>query len=110
MTEGLRKVKRKVLKKAHEAWQTDLVFTPKSSKAQTYRAKKPNKPLMVVAGSVVVVVLLGIIVIRSGFSVVNFKSVFQTIRSAIQTASGPQATLSSDKVKTFGSPRLNLLS
>ena len=93
MAEGLRKVNRKILKKAHEAWQTDLVFTPKSSKALTYRVNKPNKPLIVVAGSLVVVVLLGIIAIRSGFSVDNFKSVFQKIRSAIQTASGPQAPL-----------------
>ena len=93
MAEGLRKVNSKILKKAHEAWQTDLVFTPKSSKALTYRVNKPNKPLIVVAGSMAVVVLLGIIVIRSGFSVDNFKSVFQKIRSAIQTASGPQAPL-----------------
>ena len=90
MNEGLRKINRKVLKRAHEAWQTNLIFTPKSSKARTYRVKKPNKPLIVSAGSVAVVVLLGIIAIRSGFGVDNFQSVPQQVRSVIQTASGPQ--------------------
>jgi type II secretory pathway predicted ATPase ExeA len=89
MAQEMRKVNSKILKKAHEAWQTDLVFTPKASKALTYRVNKPNKPLMVVAGSLVVVILLGIFVIRSGFSVDNLKSVFQKIRSVVQTASGP---------------------
>jgi len=91
MAEEMRKVNGKILKKAHEAWQTDLVFTPKSSKALTYRVNKPNKPLMVVAVSLAVVILLGIFVIRSGFSVDNLKSVFQKIRSSVQTASEPQA-------------------
>jgi len=90
MNEGLRKINRKVLKRAHEAWQTNLIFTPKSSKPRTYRVKKPNKPLIVLAGSVAVVVLLGIIAIRSGFGMDNFQSVLQQVRSVIQTASRPQ--------------------
>jgi phage tail protein X len=93
MAQEMRRVNSKILKKAHEAWQTDLVFTPKASKALTYRVNKPNKPLMVVAGSLVVIILLGIFVIRSGFSVDNLKSVFQKIRSVVQTASGPSAPI-----------------
>jgi type II secretory pathway predicted ATPase ExeA len=93
MAEGLRKVNRKILKKAHEAWQTDLVVPPKFSRALTYRVNKPNKPLMVVAGSLAVLVLVGIIATRSGFSVDNFKSVFQKIRSAVQTVSELPAPL-----------------
>ena len=93
MNEGLRKINRKVLKRAYEARQTKLIFPPKSSKARTYRVNKPIKPLIVSAASVAVVVLLGIITIRSGFGVDNFQSVLQQVRSAIQTASGPQTPL-----------------
>ncbi len=102
MTEGRRKVNRKVLEKAHEAWQTDLVFTPESSRARTYRGRAAIKPLVVVAGSVVMV-LLGIMAIRGGWGVVNIQSVFQKIRAAIPTASEPQAT-SVTKSKDQGKP------
>jgi len=88
MTEGRRKVNRKVLQKAHETWQTDLVFTPQSSRAQTYRGRAATKPLVVVAGSAVVLVLLGIMAIGSGWGVVNFQSVFQKLRAAIPIAAG----------------------
>ena len=46
---------------------------------------------MVVAGSVVVLVLLGIMAIRSGWGVVNFQSVFQKTHAAIPIAAGPPA-------------------
>jgi type II secretory pathway predicted ATPase ExeA len=91
MAEEMRKVNVKILKKAHEAWQTDLVFTPKSSKTLTYRVHKPNKSLMLAAGGLAVVALLGFAAIHSGFSVDNLKSVFEKIRSAVQTAAAPQA-------------------
>ena len=93
MHEGLRKINKRVLKIAYAARQTNLLFPPKPSKARTYRVNKPIKPLIVSAASVAVFLLLGIITIRSGFGVDNFQSVLQQVRSAIQTASGPQTPL-----------------
>jgi type II secretory pathway predicted ATPase ExeA len=93
MHEGLSKINKSVLKRAYEARQTNLIFPPKSSKARTYRVNKPLKPLILSAASVAVLVLLGIFTIRSGFGVDNFQSVLQQVRSAIQTASGPQTPL-----------------
>ena len=90
-----RKVNRKVLEKAHEAWRTYRVLTPKSSRALTYRGMGAITYLVVVAGSVVVMVLLmvllGIMAIKSGWGVVNFQSVFQKICAAIPIAGKPPA-------------------
>jgi type II secretory pathway predicted ATPase ExeA len=102
MNEGLRKINRKVLKRAHEAGQTNLVFPLKSSKARTYRAKRSHKSLIITAGSVAVVVLLGITAVGSGLGVDNLQRVLHQVRSVIQTASGPQIPLvakSEDPVK-----------
>jgi type II secretory pathway predicted ATPase ExeA len=89
MTEGRRKVNREVLQEAHETWKTDKIFTAKSSRALTYRGRRVIKPRVVLAGSVVVLVLLGIIAMRSGWGLVTFQSVFQKIRAAIPFAAGP---------------------
>jgi hypothetical protein len=93
LTEGRHKVTPKVLQLANETRETDRVSTTKSSRARTYRGRGAIKPLVVVAVSAVVLILLGIIATRSGWGVVNFQSVFQKIRAAIPFASGPPAPL-----------------
>lgn len=109
MTEGRRRINRKVLQKAHETWQTDLAFTPGSSWARTYRGRAAIKPLVVVAGCVGVLLLLGIMAIGSGWRMVNFQSVFQKIHAAIPIAAGPPApsvAASADLQATRESPQL----
>jgi type II secretory pathway predicted ATPase ExeA len=93
MTEGRRKVTPKVLQLVNETRQADRVSTTKSSRARTYRGRGAITPVVVVAGSAVLLILLGIIATRSGWGVVNFQSVFQKIRAAIPFASGPPAPL-----------------
>ena len=92
MTEGRRKIDRKILQKAHETLQTDLVFTPLSSRSRTYRGRAAIKPLVIVAGCIVVLILLGIIASEGGWRVINFQSVFQKIHAAIPIAAGPPAS------------------
>ena len=91
MTEGRRKIDGKVLQKAQETWQTDLFFTSPSSQTRTHRGRAAIKPLVIVGGCAVVLVLLGIMAIGTGWRVVNFQSVFQKIRAAIPVAAGPPA-------------------
>jgi hypothetical protein len=55
------------------------------------RGSAAIKLSVVVAGSVVVLVLLGIMAISSGWGVVNFQSVFQKIRAFIPIAARPPA-------------------
>jgi hypothetical protein len=62
---------------------------------------------VVVAGSAVVLVLLGLMAMRSGWGVVNFQSVFQKIRAAIPTAAEPQ-TAPVTKSEDLGKPEAEL--
>ncbi len=84
-TEGLRKVNGKILKRAQEALQTDLIYTPRSFKRQTFRLGKPSQALIALVGSVVILIL-GIISIKTGLWGEHFQKISHKIHPATQTA------------------------
>lgn len=78
MTEGMRKVNRKILHKAKEALRTDLVFTPQRPSEK----RGLLKPLIPIIASLAV--LMGIIFMYFGFGIIKNSSITQSVTSSFE--------------------------
>ncbi len=104
MTEGQRRVNRKTLKEAKEALQTDRIFAPKPwrKKARSHLGKYGE--LWVPIGTVVIIILLGIISLMAAFWPGKSWLEPQINKSAEQYLPENQAGPESPKVKSGQTP------
>ena len=109
MNKRLRKVNRKILKKAYEAWQTDLVFTPKSSKARTTGLENPTSPSCSRRAVWRWLSCWGLSRFAVGLGWIFFR---EFSSKCVQLSKPPPCHIQPQhrKVKPFGNPRMNLLS
>jgi general secretion pathway protein A len=94
MTEGKRKVNRKILRKAEEALRTDLIFTPQRLAGKRGRFK-PLIPIMVSLA-----VLMGITFIYLGFGVIKKSSLAQSVISSFERPEPVESAKASPALNT----------